>query len=179
MPARPHCWRLCVPSAQRQPHNCGGAGPTLPGHFRPHTPSGTLPPHAPKSLFGCLGAKIPPTDPKCRARNQRTTFLFYWWTGRDSNPRPRHYEDKAHQERLLNSDTQRTTAPDMSVCGPLQSRHLRYASANFPSNTRGPRTRASLPGRSSRPPIRGDTSAVFLHRLRCVGCLKQLPKPMC
>jgi len=42
-----------------------------------------------------------------------------------------------------------------------------------PSDVRG------LLGRSRRPPIRGQTSAVPRHGLPCVGCLKQLPKPVC
>ena len=36
-----------------------------------------------------------------------------------------------------------------------------------------------LLGRSRRPPIRGHTSSVPRHGLRGVGCLKQLPKPVC
>src|SRR5438034_3465283 len=41
------------------------------------------------------------------------------------------------------------------------------------SNVRG------LLGPSRRPPIRGHTSLVPRHGLRGVGCLKQLPKPVC
>jgi hypothetical protein len=36
-----------------------------------------------------------------------------------------------------------------------------------------------LLGPSRRPPIRGHTSLVPRHGLRGVGCLKQLPKPVC
>ena len=36
-----------------------------------------------------------------------------------------------------------------------------------------------LLGRSRRPPIRGHASSVPRHGFRGVGCLKQLPKPVC
>jgi hypothetical protein len=50
---------------------------------------------------------------------------------------------------------------------------MKYDRSAATSNVRG------LFGRSRRPPIRGHTSSVPRHGLRGVGCLKQLPKPVC
>ena len=48
--------------------------------------------------LACFGTRIPPIENGSQmpgSNNQSATLGFYWWKGRDSNPRPRHYEHAA------------------------------------------------------------------------------------